>query len=220
MICNEAESGKRGRGSIAAIDDAPPGMAELVRYFEEIEVGKLATCWVACMVDAAIEGDFRPGDVARALIVVAERLHRTRVRIQQEQGLPLIQGVDVTMKAEPLGRSTPVATAPVQRPAPIPDTAPGSSAKYQVFTGPPPAAKPRHTRNSDALTTATALPENGWFEWTDAPKTVNPTAITKKWQAATNLRLVVYKTAGGKVIVHRLPGAPVQKQTPEAHRAK
>lgn len=65
----------RGCGSSGnALDEAPTDIAEMPEYFLSLSPERLAGCWVACIVDAACFG-FEPGPVARALVIVAERLH-------------------------------------------------------------------------------------------------------------------------------------------------
>jgi hypothetical protein len=66
--------GARGSRGVNVIDEAPGAMEDLAAYFLALEPARLAACWVACVVDASMHR-FATADIARALVVVAERLH-------------------------------------------------------------------------------------------------------------------------------------------------
>jgi hypothetical protein len=63
-----------GRQHSTILNSVPPGMDELKEEFVRMTAEELAGTWVALVVDASM-GEYRVGDLARALIVVAERLH-------------------------------------------------------------------------------------------------------------------------------------------------
>lgn len=66
---------RRGQGQIRTIDDAPSSGHELALYFLSLPVERLASCWVACIVDLVNQGQLAAGEISRPLLVVAERLH-------------------------------------------------------------------------------------------------------------------------------------------------
>lgn len=72
------QQGSRGVRGTSVVDAGPYEMAELADLFRDLDLEKLAGAWVACVVDSVME--FRPnvGATARALIVVAERLHNVQ----------------------------------------------------------------------------------------------------------------------------------------------
>lgn len=70
--------GSRGDGLQEEINRAPSDLSELAEYFGALPRMKLASCWVACTVDAAMLAGLsipETGALARTLVVVAERLH-------------------------------------------------------------------------------------------------------------------------------------------------
>lgn len=69
-------SEQRGRGGTKAIDEAPDWVGDLAAYFASLPIEKLAACWVACITDTINHDQL--GAVARAMIVVAERLHNVQ----------------------------------------------------------------------------------------------------------------------------------------------
>lgn len=197
------KSGLR-RGSECRVTDlmdrAPELLNELPGWFLSLTEGELAAVWVAAVVERVIERDIRPGDMARALVVVADRLHGMKVEIRTGEPVML-----TTNKATPINKTP--APAPVARPAALPDGVVGSGVvgggKYQVNVGAPPVAKPRRSKRNDAMAQAELLPVGAWFEWTDAARTCNCTTASKKWSAALGKKIAVYRSAGGKVIVKR-----------------
>ena len=76
--------GRGGSGARALVDNAPGELDELPGYFLGLDEQRLASCWVACIVSAAIEGEFRIGDLNRVLLVVAERLHGVKLEKPEE----------------------------------------------------------------------------------------------------------------------------------------
>jgi hypothetical protein len=77
----------RGRRGVSVVDGGPYEMAELADLFRGLELDKLAGAWVACVVDSVMEHRPPVGATARALIVVAERLHNVQFerRLMAEQ---------------------------------------------------------------------------------------------------------------------------------------
>jgi hypothetical protein len=70
--------GSRGTGRQEQINEAPSDLGELPEYFWSLAPTVLASCWVACTIDAAMLAglDVREtGALARTLTVVAEKLH-------------------------------------------------------------------------------------------------------------------------------------------------
>ncbi|MFA9478541.1 hypothetical protein ACERK3_09555 [Phycisphaerales bacterium AB-hyl4] len=63
------------RAGIELINAGPYDMDELVEIFTAADAAALRSGWVGCVVDAATVGRFSVGDLARALAVVADRLH-------------------------------------------------------------------------------------------------------------------------------------------------
>lgn len=185
--------GRRGAGvwSTNVIDEAPTDAGELAPYFLSLAPAALAGCWVACVVH---QGGLTAGDAARALVVVAERLHGVKVNIQ---------GVPVMVNAQPAMQPviTPRYAAP--KAAAIPPE-PIKVGKYEIHTGPAPDAPVRSTKKrAELYAAAVALPKGGWFVWTDAPKTVNCKALSAKLTKAAGFEVVMFKTAAGKVVVKR-----------------
>lgn len=68
-------SPSRGSRALRAINDATPGLDEARNYFAAIPEDQLAACWVAVVVEGATRDDWTLGDLTRALLVVATRLH-------------------------------------------------------------------------------------------------------------------------------------------------
>ncbi len=186
--------GGRGQGGTKWIDDAPDDIGELANYFLSITPGQLAGCWVACIVDAAHNG-WNTGDVARALTVVAARLHGVKFDMPPKGVLPVSQA---PTRAEALRREM-AATPP--KPADGPKTVEG----FEIHTGEPPAEKPKHTRGDQAkvMAAAAALPLGGWFVWKDAKKTMNPVKMSVKLTQAVGFEVLVYRTVPGTVVVKR-----------------
>lgn len=60
---------------IRVIDAGPYELPELKELFSKLTLPRLASAWVACVVDSVSEFPVTPGNMARALIVVAQRLH-------------------------------------------------------------------------------------------------------------------------------------------------
>lgn len=75
-IIRDAKADRHGVGvaHVKDINEAPEDMEDLARYFSGLDARRLAGSWVACITDASREA-FSTGDIARALCVVAERLH-------------------------------------------------------------------------------------------------------------------------------------------------
>ena len=80
---SHARLGARGSSRVQTLmRQAPRGAAGLADYFGGLASDDLATCWVALVLDALVGlglGDLSGGElaeVARALTVVAERMHR------------------------------------------------------------------------------------------------------------------------------------------------
>lgn len=67
------------RGSVAEIDAAPRPMEDLAAYFVAVSADELRHVWVAAVVDASTR-PHTAGELARALVVVAERLTRKEGR--------------------------------------------------------------------------------------------------------------------------------------------
>lgn len=74
--------------------------------------------------------------------------------------------------------------------------------KYELHSGPKPAAAPRGKRHDEAYKAALNLVPGGWFTWHDAPKT-SYKQVVKRWGELSSRMLSAYKAAGGKVIVER-----------------
>lgn len=74
VVTGWVRRGARGTGGTKYTDDGPNDPSELAAYFLSLRLPQLASCWVACVVDAAVLG-WEAGPMARALVVVAERLH-------------------------------------------------------------------------------------------------------------------------------------------------
>lgn len=85
---------RRGTGKRAALLEAcPPD--DLVGYFDGLEVGKLAACWVACVSEALSlakhhQRELEVGNLTRALCLVAERLHGVKFEEQVMAEVPSV----------------------------------------------------------------------------------------------------------------------------------
>lgn len=179
---------RRGSRGIDAINEAPFLLADLPDYFLGLPPNKLAACWVACFVDAAWMQDFEPGDVARALVVVADRLHGVKVEIQGE---PVIMPAPLT-----------VHNAAGPKAAPMP-AAPTVIGKYTILKGPPPEPKRKNARVNEACNAALLLQPGDWFLYEDAPKTFNCKVQGEKWSKVAGFPLILYRAGSGKVVVKR-----------------
>lgn len=178
-----SERGGRGFGG-SSLEKAPAILGELAEYFGTLTLPRLAGCWVACIVHQCYGTELSPGDMARALVVVAERLHGVTFNIAGDP--PLTQQ----------GIPTPPAPA---KAAPMPRVV----GKYEIMTGAAPEPLPRHTRNTEVIAAACALQPGGWFVWTDAAKTCNPKIQTAKLSKAAGFQVIVFRATSGKVIVKR-----------------
>jgi hypothetical protein len=203
-----AHNGRAGVPTLRVIDECPADTAMFADYFLSLPVNKLAGCWVACMVDAAVLGDFSPGDVARALNVVASRLHGVTLDIIGEP-IVITAPTPPSEKARPLGSVPPVPSAPpstleTQMKQKLPAPVPVSAGKYKINVGAPPEpSSGKGTRRTEAFVTACDLPPGGWFVYEDAPKTLNCSTKSKAWSQSAGFALVLYRTAAGKVVVKR-----------------
>lgn len=183
----ESKAGKRGRGSsLDGLEKAPTAMGELPEYFAGLPAQRLAGCWVSSVVTATMGRAFSPGDIARCLIVVAQRLHGITFEIAQ--------GEPVNINP-PRPQAAPAPSSPAQ-PAP-------PQGKYAVFGGTPPAEKAARARTNEAMGAAMVLQPGHWFIYEDAPKTFNCKVNTEKWSKAAGFPLLLYKSSAGKVIVRR-----------------
>lgn len=178
----DAREHGRGRSSGQVADAAPPVFGELPEYFGKLPIDKLTGCWVTCIVDHCVGTDISVGDMARALVVVAERLHKVEFTTPGEH--PLSQ----------ISTGLPKATA-----------APKQVGKYTIQSTDAPEAASRKTKLVECIAACMALPATGgWFEWTDAPKIVSSPGLSKKLSEATKMEILAYKSTSGKVIIKRI----------------
>lgn len=101
--------GGRGPGGRWLLDQAPEEMAELAEWFVGLEpLARLAHVWVSAVVYAAEFGTgFTTGDLARALNVVAERLHGFGFSDEEVQTM-LAQKKQLSQAAATPGTITPL----------------------------------------------------------------------------------------------------------------
>lgn len=104
---------RRGCGVIAAVDAAPLDEADLAAYFAGLDETRLRGCWVACVCDALVRREYLGagldvGNLARCLVVVAERLHGV-----QYKEVVVVESSSRPQKATPLIPATPVGAAAV-----------------------------------------------------------------------------------------------------------
>lgn len=195
--------GPRGDASTREIDLAPPVLGELAAYFGKLTPGRLAGVWVACVVDACVGSDLSPGDMARALVVVAERLHGVKF---QEQPV-VLDPRHVRGSGAPSAPAHPAASpsSQPQQPAVKAAATPSVVGKYQLHTGEPPESAGRKTKYAECIAACVTLPvSGGWFEWIDGPKVFSSPALSKKLSKAAGCEILVYRSTGGKVIVKRI----------------
>ena len=191
-------AGRGPRGSRGGALDAAPDLPELAQYFGRLSQPRLAGCWVGCIVDCCIGSDLSPGDMARALVVVAERLHGVVFAVP-------VKGVAMSRMANADGTGAVGGSSGGSGPAGRAAAVPRTVGKYELHNAEPPEPAGRKSKYAEAIVAAMALPASGgWFEWVDGPKTFSSPARSKKMSKATRLEVLVYKSTGGKVIVKRI----------------
>lgn len=184
---------KRGRGLRNDIDNAPGHLGDLAAYFVSLKPERLASCWVACMVDAV--DPEQAGNVARALLVVATRLHGVKFENPVTSPHPL--------RSPPMPTEAPARTPPpawpqqINKATPIqPEvTLPGG---YKLGAGePPPEAEKPKGKNADLFMACAALPPGGWFI-IDKPGKMTKAVILKR---TDKLHVTAYHLADGRLVV-------------------
>lgn len=131
--------------TLDAVNQTLPGLESLRDYFVNLPVNSLAGCWVACIVDGVAFDLDSParlvlGDLARALIVVAERLHG--VSLPQEV-LLMPTANEVRPKAQPMNRPDSCVSPSSSSLAPTAAPAPAGAGWSVDADGPLPLPKRR-----------------------------------------------------------------------------
>lgn len=175
---------KRGNGLTSEIDNAPSALCDLPAYFSTLAVGKLASCWVACLTDAVNPEE--AGNMARALIVVAHRLHNVTFATP-----------DVPCPRQALDGEHPMPFA------------------LQTTTPPPDLKTARKTppHISDAAETIRTAPMHWrWFHWESCPDkgwgraAKRLTEMTNDPDGTPTVR--VYRDGENKTVVENTKGQP------------
>lgn len=191
----------RGKQQVRGVDSMPVVAEELAGYFAGLKVEKLAGCWVGCIVSAVEEDKPTSGDIARALIVVAERLHGLKFP-DQEVVMP-----------EPKALASPMLP-----PMPKPPAHNGNSGAvpspitprqdlgggFSRGIGPPPVEVKRvPEKYKEALAAALKLGPGEWMVWTAAPSNLKLKIVAKRWKTNTGVDFDIYPDAQQRMIVAR-----------------